>query len=117
MNVLNIEEAKRLVGEAGPNISSMYDLTRGPWMFEPRTDVAVFQRDAEDGHSYGRTIWYVAYDGGAGTKIVELHDTGNIHDNCHTWSATINEGVINVEIGYGSYKKTLQMPLSDLGLK
>lgn len=115
MNVLNQTEAKILVTNMGPSIR--YDITRNPWFPEGRTDIAVVQRDAEDGCSYGRTIWYIAYDNGnGGTKIEKLHDTGPIHDNCHTWSVKVIDGVLNVKIGYGKYEATLKKRLSELGL-
>ena len=59
MHTLNIEEAKQLVTKAGPNIDSNYDMTRGPWMLEPRTDLVVFQRTIDSifsAESAGRGI-------------------------------------------------------------
>lgn len=115
MQVLNLEVAEAMVTKAGPSIG--YDKTRGPWIPKPRTDVAVFQRDAEDGYSYGRTVWYVAYDNGAGPKIEPFHDTGRTHDNCHTWSVEVVDGLLKVRIGYGGHEPTITKPLTTLGLK
>lgn len=116
MNELNSELAKTLATNAGPNISSTFDMTRGPIFPAGRKDVAIMQRDAEDGHSYGRTKWYVAYDNGSGTKIENLCDSGNTHDNCHTWSVEVIDGVLTAKVGWGDNKKTLTKKLSDLGL-
>lgn len=114
MRTLNSEVAKMLATSAGPTIH--FNTTRNPWFPKGRTDVAVVQRDAEDGHSYGRTRWYVTYDNGAGTQIELLHDSGDTHDNCHTWSVEVIDGVLTVRIGYGSNEPTLTKKLSDLGL-
>jgi hypothetical protein len=110
MKILNQEEAKRLVTNESPSIR--YDITRDPWFPKSRTDVAVVQRDAEDGCSYGRTVWYVAYDNGKGTKIKRLHDTGTTHDNCHTWSVNVVAGFLVVKTSKGEFRKEL----SKLGL-
>jgi hypothetical protein len=117
MNILNSEEAIMLATQMGPHIGGrILDVTRDPWFPKGRTDIAVVQRDAEDGSSYGRTKWYVAYDNGNGTKIQTLHDSGNIHDNCHTWSVEVISEVLTVKIGYGGYEPTLTLKLSKLGL-
>jgi len=117
MKVLNQEEAMELVTEAGPNINSHYDITHEPWFPEGRTDVAIIQRDAEDGSGYGRTKWYVAYDNGKGVRIEQLSDTGEIHDNCHTWSVEVINGVLTAKVGYGGNEGILERDLSHLGLK
>ena len=117
MNELNSEKAKMLATQMGPHIGGgIFDITRDPWFPKGRTDVAIVQRDAEDGSSYGRTKWYIAYDSGGGTQIKTLHDSGNIHDNCHTWSVEVIDGVLTVRIGYGGYEPTLKKKLSELGL-
>ena len=115
MKSLDVDMAKQLVTAAGPTIR--YDKTGNPWFPKDRADVAIIQRDAEDGHSYGRTIWYVAYDNGQGVRIKKLHDTGNIHDNCHTWSIDLVDGVLKVNASYGNTKPKIEVRLSDLGLK
>lgn len=116
-NVLDIEKAKELVSKQKPHISKTFDKVSGPWFPEGRKDVAVFQKDAEDGSNYGRTIWYLAYGrDGQGIEVKQLHDTGDIHDNCHTWSVNIVKGEIVVRIGYGGHEPTLKTKLSDLGL-
>jgi hypothetical protein len=117
MKKLDLEKAKRMVTAAGPSIDDNYDITKGPWIFGSRTDIAVFQRDAENGFSYGRTVWYVAYDKGSGVELKVLHDTGRTHDNCHTLWAEIVDGVLEVKIGYGGFEKTLKTRLFDLGLR
>jgi hypothetical protein len=116
MNELNTVEAKRLATEAGPNIDYSFDMTRGPFFPEGRTDIAIMQRDAEDGNSYGRTAWYVVYDNGHGTMIKKLYDTGNINDNCHTWKVEIINGVLRADVSYGNNKPKVEIALSELGL-
>jgi|GEM_PF-1717254 len=114
METLNVEEAKRMVTAMGPSIN--YDTTREPWFPKLRTDVAVVLRDAEDGCSYGRSVLYIAYNNGHGTKIEKFHDTGNIHDNFHVWSVDIIKGILTVRVGYGGHEPTLKKNLSELGL-
>jgi hypothetical protein len=116
MNELNSEIAKALATTAGPHISSTFDMTKGPIFPVGRKDVAIMQRDAEDGHSYGRTKWYIAYNNGSGTKIENFHDSGDTHNNCHTLSVEVIRGVLNVKIGWGGSEKILTKKLSELEL-
>lgn len=117
MEILNSEEAKRLATQMGPRIGGgILDVTRDPWFPKGRTDVAIVQRDAEDGESYGRTKWYIAFDNGSGTQMELLHDSKETHDNCHTWSVEVIDGELVVKIGYGGYEPTLKRKLSNLGL-
>ena len=112
---INPEEVKKVVNRLGPHIE--YDITRDCWFPEGRKDIAVIQRDAEDGFSYGRTVWYLAYNNGTGTQVIPLHDTGKIHDNCHTWSVKVEDDILKVRIGYGGYEPTLTKRLSELGIE
>lgn len=111
IKVLDIEEAKSKVTEWGPSIK--YDTTREPVFPPNREDVAIIQRDAEDGETYGRTVWYVAFNKGEGTEIRTFHDTGRTHDNYHIDSVDIEDGILMLKTNRGDFT----MKLSDLGLE
>ncbi len=117
MQKIDVDLAKKLATEAGPVIDDSFDMTRAPMFPGKRTDIAIIQRDAEDGSTYGRTVWYALYDNGSGVKIDSIYDTGNIHDNCHTLSVGVREGMVTAKFSYGNSKPVVRFPLSKYGLR
>ena len=116
MGKIDVEEAMDMVDKAGPFINKHYDITRPPWFPKGRTDIALIQRDAEDGHDRNRTVLYIAYNNGTGTKVVMFYDPGKIHGYFHTWSVKVDKEFLIMKVGYEGQNKTLRKKLSDLEL-
>ena len=117
MAEIDEEKAKRMIAETGPNVK--YNKTLGPWYPQKRKDIAVFERNVEDGGNFERIVWYIAYNNGHKTLIEKLYDTGNIQiddpghnfftKKCQTISAETDYGFITVNIRGGVLRKKLSI--------
>ena len=105
MENINIDKMMKLINAMGPTIGSN-DRTQY-WQINNRSDVVVAQRTVTLTEGAKRSVWYVGYNNGSGTRIEKLHDTGNIYENCCTWTVTIEEGAIVVKTSKGIFSKNL----------
>ena len=112
--ILDPADAKEMAGK--DDVRFLFGKNQDPWFPEERKDIAVVQRDWEDGHSKGKTAWYIVYNNGEHVLSERVAMAEDIHHYPHIKSVKIENGKFRVDIQDGEQKRVLKVNLKDIGM-